>query len=197
MKKILLVFLWSMGTLTVLILSLFTLSFSANVREGDKLLTRQVQKLAGSNQYEFYAALPQVLGSFTTAVQAADARPELIRQYLEKYKSPLLPYADSVVSLSDQYNLDFRLIVSIAMCESNLCKKIPAGSYNCWGFENGETRFRSYEQALEQVSKTLKEGYLDQGLITPEQIMPKYAPPSVAKGGPWARCVNQFMNELQ
>jgi len=197
MKKIFLVCFWFIGNLTVLGLSLFALYFSENVKEGEKLLSIQAKKLALSNQYEFYASLPQVLGSFTTAVQAADARPELLREYLKKYKSPLLPYSDLIISLSDKYEIDFRLIVSIAQCESNLCKVIPPGSYNCWGFENGATRFFSWEQDLDQVSKTIKKEYSDKGLTTPELIMPKYDPPSVEKGGPWAKCVSQFMDELR
>lgn len=197
MKKFLLVVFWFPTTLFTLALAFLSFYYLDNVRAGEILLATQAKELASKNQYEFYAALPQVLGSFTTAVQAADARPELIRQYLNKYKSPLLPYSDLIVSLSDQYDLDFRLIVSIAQCESNLCKKMPEGSYNCWGFENGETRFHSWEQAINQVAKTLKERYINQGLTTPDLIMPRYAPPSVAKGGPWARCVNQFMEELQ
>ncbi len=197
MKKVLLVVFWFPLTMATLSGALLTLYFFDHVKAGDLLFAQQAKELALKNQYEFYAALPQVLGSLTTVVEAADARPELIRQYLVKYNSPLLPYADLIVKLSDQYNLDFRLIVSIAQCESNVCKRIPEGSYNCWGFENGATHFRSFEQALEQVAKTLKEGYIDQGLTTPDLIMPKYAPPSVAKGGPWAKCVNQFMEELK
>lgn len=197
MRKILLVGFWFPATILTLILALFTFYFLDNVRAGEILLSKQTKELVSKNQYEFYAALPSVLGTFTTAVVAADARPELIRQYLKKYNSPLLPYADTIVNLSDQYGLDFRLIVSIAQCESNLCKKIPPGSYNCWGFQNGATYFQSFEQALNQVAKTLKEGYIDQGLITPELIMPKYAPPSIEKGGPWAKCVSQFMEELE
>lgn len=197
MRKFFLVVFWFPATILTLILTLLTFYFLDNVRAGEILLATQAKELASKNQYEFYAALPQVLGSFTTAVQAADARPELIRQYLKKYQSPLLPYTDFIIELSDKYNLDFRLIVSIAQCESNLCKKIPEGSYNCWGFQNGATRFQSFEQALNQVAKTLKEGYIDQGLTTPELIMPKYAPPSVEKGGPWAKCVSQFMKELE
>ena len=144
-----------------------------------------------------YAALPKVLGSSSSNLQSSDARPEIIKRYLKKYQSPLLPYAEEIVGLSDENNLDFRLIVAIAQCESNVCKKIPEGSYNCWGFENGATKFSSWNHALSRVAKTLKEGYIDKGLVTPEQIMPKYAPPSVAKGGPWAKAVNQFFSDLE
>lgn len=144
-----------------------------------------------------YAALPGEIGTVSQNIVADDARPLIVRQYLEQHQSPLLPYADFLCAMAEKYGLDYRLMIAIAQCESNLCKKSPAGSFNCWGFENGATRFLSWEQAIEQVAKTLKEGYIDQGLTTPEQIMPKYAPPSVEKGGPWAKCVNQFLEELE
>lgn len=197
MKNFLLAALWFPTAIFTLSLTFFTFYILENVRAGEILLAQQAKELASKNQYEFYAALPSVLGTFTSAVAAADARPEIVRQYLEKGRSPLLPHANLIVELSDMYSLDFRLIVAIAQCESNLCKKIPAGSYNCWGFQNGATRFLSWEQSLNQVAKTLKEDYIDRGLTTPQLIMPKYAPPSVEKGGPWAKCVEQFMEELR
>ncbi len=146
---------------------------------------------------QIYAALPAEVGSISMNIETDDARPIIIEQYLKNQHSPMLPYASFIFQMSQKYNLDYRLIVAIAQCESNLCKRAPENSYNCWGFENGSTHFLSWEQAIEQVAKTLKEGYYDQGLTTPEQIMPKYAPPSVEKGGPWAKCVSQFMGELE
>jgi len=146
---------------------------------------------------QLFAALPKEDGDVLGVFSSADARPIIIKKYLEKHKSPLLEYSDELLASSEKYGVDYRLIVAIAQCESNLCKKSPPGSYNCWGFENGDTKFLSWGQALDQVAKTLKEGYIDQGLTTPEEIMPKYAPPSVEKGGPWAKCVNQFMDELE
>ena len=144
-----------------------------------------------------YAALPREIGEVKGDFAVADARPVHAEQYLEKYHSPLLPYSDLIIELSEKYEVDFRLPLAIAQCESNVCKKMPKDSYNCWGFENGATKFESYEHALERVFKTLKEGYIDQGLTTPEKIMPKYAPPSVEKGGPWAKCVSKFIQEME
>ncbi len=110
------------------------------------------------------------------------------------------PFAPDIVSVSDKYSLDYRLLVAIAQQESNLCKKIPVDSHNCWGFGiygDKVTRFDNYRQALEIVAKALKKNYLDRGLVTPEAIMAKYTPPSVEKGGPWAKGVNQFMTDLE
>ncbi len=145
---------------------------------------------------------PQTFPQSETSISIvpADARSLIIKNYLTKYNSPLTEYADLVVQISDKYSLDYRLLVAIAQQESNLCKKIPENSFNCWGFGiYGDlvTRFGSYPEGLETVAKTLKKNYIDQGLKTPEQIMAKYTPPSVEKGGPWAKGVNQFLAEME
>ncbi|PIS13791.1 hypothetical protein COT65_02270 [Candidatus Shapirobacteria bacterium CG09_land_8_20_14_0_10_47_13] len=159
--------------------------------------SRQETAVQYTSTGQLFAALPKEAGEVTGEVLGADARPIIVEKYLQKYNSPFSAYADQLLAAAEKYNVDYRLIVAIAQCESNLCKKSPPGSFNCWGFENGETRFLSWEQAFDQVAKTLRERYLDVGLTTPEQIMPKYAPPSVAKGGPWAKCVSQFMEDLE
>jgi hypothetical protein len=154
------------------------------------------QVLAAQTSREENYLFPYFLGTFGTA----DARSRIIRNYLHKYASPLEPYSQNIVDISDKYSLDYRLLVAIAQQESNLCKKIPEGSYNCWGFGiYGDliTRFNNYPEALEKVAQTLKAEYLDRGLTTPEAIMAKYTPPSLEKGGPWAKGVNQFMLELE
>lgn len=182
---------------TTLAISLFTLVKIDQTKEFEALARQSVSQIASQSPSRLYAAIPEVLGEMSDAIQTGDARPVIIEKYLEAHNSPLLPYADELLAASEKYDVDYRLIVAIAQCESNLCKKSPAGSYNCWGFENGETEFLSWEQALDQVAKTLREDYLDEGLETPEEIMVKYAPPSVEKGGPWAKCVKQFIDELE
>jgi len=197
MVKLLVTLFWIPLTISTLVLALFNFYLLNNHQSSELALNQQAKEIALTNHYEFYSELPQVLDALAAPVQAADNRPDLIRQYLNKYNSPLYPYADYIVTTSDQYGIDYRLIVSIAQCESNVCKKIPYNSYNCWGFGNAKTRFESWEHAINYVAKTLKEDYYDLGLTTPDLIMPKYVPPSVAKGGPWAKCVNQFMSEIE
>lgn len=144
-----------------------------------------------------YAALPTTQDIPIEEVTQEDARVEMIRQFFAKYKSPLEPYAQNVVSSAEKYNLDFRLIPAIAMQESNLCSKIPNNSHNCWGFGiygSKVTRFNDYPQAIETVTKTLARDYKAKGLETPEQIMQRYTPSS---NGSWAKGVNHFMNVLQ
>jgi hypothetical protein len=143
-----------------------------------------------------FASLPSSFPTVSGVVAGSDARVELIRQYLADYNSPLEPYADSMVETADKYGLDYRLLTGIAQQESNLCKKIPPRSYNCWGWgihSQGTLKFDSFEEGIEIVSAGLKENYIDKGYTTIEDIMSKYTPLS---NGSWAFGVNKFMGDI-
>ena len=144
-----------------------------------------------------YLAAAEDLSSVDSKVVLADSRPLLIRNYLEKYHSPLLPYSQKIFDLSQKYGFDYRWIPAVAQQESNLCKKIPENSYNCWGYgihSRGTLRFASYDEALESYAAYLRREYFDKGLLTPEEVMGKYAPFSP---GSWASGVRQFMKEIE
>ena len=144
-----------------------------------------------------YASLPASIPTVSGHVTAGDARPEIVKQYLEYYNSPLVPYSDEIVKLADKYGIDYRFIPAIAQQESNLCHVIPDGSYNCWGWgitSVSSLGFDSYADGIETVTKGLKENYIDEGLTTPEAIMSKYTPQS---NGSWAHGVSEFMSEMQ
>ncbi|MBI4029268.1 MAG: hypothetical protein HY376_02795 [Candidatus Blackburnbacteria bacterium] len=146
---------------------------------------------------QVYAAIPDPVGKVAGAATVGDARVEIIRQYLEKYDSPLLPYADQIVAKAAENGVDFRLLVAIAQQESNLCKKIPENSFNCWGWgihSKGTLKFQNYSEAIDTISKGLKAEYLDKGYTTPEEIMKKYTP---ASPGTWAAGVTQFLVEME
>lgn len=144
-----------------------------------------------------FASLPAKIPSVAGAATSADARVELVRAYLEDYRSPLEPLAQFIVDTADKHGLDYRLTTAIAQQESNLCKYIPAGSYNCWGWgihSQGSLGFSSYEEGLETVSAGLKKNYIDMGYVTPEEIMKKYTPLSP---GTWAIGVNKFLADME
>ncbi|HPD45095.1 MAG TPA: hypothetical protein PK131_02875 [Candidatus Woesebacteria bacterium] len=130
-------------------------------------------------------------------VIGVDARPLIIEKYLEKYHSPLLPYADLIFNLSQTYGFEYYWIVAIAQQESNLCKKAPENSFNCWGYgihQAGTLKFDNYEIALKSFAEYLKREYFDKGYNTAELIMEKYCPNS---SGSWAYGVNQFIEEME
>lgn len=152
-----------------------------------------------------FASLPAYDQQMKTSFRTADARPEIIRQYLHKYESPLEPHADLIVQLSDQYKFDFRWMVAIAQQESNLCKRIPENSYNCWGWgiypepSNPSvlkvTRFDNYEDALRRIAPQFTKIFL-KGNHTkdPCEVMATYTPPSE---GSWCAGVTQFFGHLE
>ena len=144
-----------------------------------------------------YASLPTEFPSIDGEVGASDARPEIVKQYLEYYNSPLVPYSNLIVEVADKYSLDFRLLPAIAQQESNLCKIIPPESYNCWGWGitgSSTLGFKSFENGIEIVSKGLRENYFNKGYTTVEDIMSKYTPQS---NGSWAHGVSLFMDQMQ
>lgn len=197
-KNLILFFAFFILTPVVLGVSLFSLS---SLSHFEKVNTKEVlgtkSVLTSTSGLKVFASLPVTSPSISGGAEAADARPELIRQYLAFYKSPLLPFSDFIVATADKYGLDFRLITAIAQQESNLCKIIPPESYNCWGWgihSRGSLGFTSYEEGIETVSKGLRDEYLNKGYLTVEEIMSKYTPLS---NGSWAKGVSQFMSEME
>jgi hypothetical protein len=132
-----------------------------------------------------------------TEFKTTDIRIANLKFFFRKYESVLYDKSEFIVKMADQYKLDYRLIPAIAMQESGLCKHIYEGSHNCWGwgiYGDKVTRFDSYEEAIETISRGLKLYYVDKGLTTPEAIMRKYTPPST---GSWAFGVNFFLKAIE
>lgn len=193
MKKLGAILLWFAVTIFTLLLSL---SFYTNISSQPNISFRPTIIENTTNTITSHAILPQVLGSFTYKVKSNDAIPEIVKNYLEKYNSPLLPYSNYLVSTARDHGMDPRLLVAIAQQESNLCKKIPKGTHNCWGWgihSQGTLGFENYKQAIDAVTKGISQNYLGKGLVTPAEIMAIYTPLS---DGSWAKGVQQFLDEM-
>lgn len=152
------------------------------------------------NQYRLYQALPSDKIQISEKIIHGDARSLIVGDFLNSHNSPLALYAEDFIAVSDFYQLDFRLLPAIAMQESNGGKKVPDGTFNPFGYGiygSKKVHFEGWSDAISTVGKALREDYLNEGLHTPVQIMAKYTPPSLAKGGTWAIGVNQFMEELK
>jgi len=147
---------------------------------------------------QIYASLPSNIPSINTTTHMADARVEIIRQYLSYYNSPLTQHANDLIVAADKYDLDFRLLVAIAQQESNLCKKIPPNSHNCWGWgihSAGTLKFADYKTAINAVASGLKNEYIDKGYTTVDEIMDKWVPHSPERA--WASGVKKFMEDME
>lgn len=185
---------WFPVTLVLLIINLSLLSQLS--KKGDTYAYKPVvlPAVAATSGSE------QVLGA---SIQAADARALVLGNFLERHNSPLAPYAEYIVSRAEHYNIDYRVVPAIAMCESTGGKRIPSSdSYNAWGIsvETGETSgavFKNWMHAIEWVTKYMYEKYYNRGIQDLVDIGAIYAPPSVANGNSWANCVSFFINEIQ
>lgn len=153
--------------------------------------------------YQMYKALPASVPNINqqdTAISKGDAREIIIANFFENRKAPLAEVAQKFIEVADRYNIDYRLLPAIAMQESQGGKRMPANSFNPFGYGvygAKVMKFNSFEEAIEKVAQGLRNNYLDQGLITPEQIMAKYTPPALEKGGSWAIGVAAFMEQLR
>lgn len=181
---------WFAASTTALI---FSLIFSLYLSTA-KTVKPNVQNL------KLYAALPATESTISQDISFADGRAKIIEDFFQNYKSPLSNLGSVFIRVADKYQLDWRLLPAIAMQESNGAKKVINNSFNPFGYGiygSLVIRFNSWEEAIERVGKGLREDYLDKGLKNPYQIMAKYTPPSLAKGGAWAKGVSTFMEELR
>ncbi|MBI4066573.1 hypothetical protein HY411_02545 [Candidatus Gottesmanbacteria bacterium] len=195
-RKLLLTALWFPLTFVLLLLNLALLR---------SLYLEQLQiQAADTTQRSFKqitaaAGTAQILG---TSVIAGDARALLLQSFLELHRSPMAPYANLIVSEADVNGLDFRLVVAIAMCESNLGKRMPKmDEFNAWGIavytgENKGKAFDSWPHAIGWVSQYIKNKYYDRGIRDLKDIGIIWAPPSVDKGNSWMNCVESFQGTI-
>ena len=124
-----------------------------------------------------------------------DHRVKILEGYLNEYNSPLAPHARSFIESADKYDLDWKLLVSIAGLESSYGKHIPQNSHNGWGwgYNNGTVKhFASWDEAIEEISRGLRQGYLKELKDSDPYIIG----PTYAASPTWAVRVTYFMNRL-
>ena len=121
-----------------------------------------------------------------------DYRVENLKNFFQKYDSPLEEYAEDFVKYADKNELDYRLIPAITGVESTFGKRIPLDSYNAYGWANGSFAFESWEESIACVSETLKTKYIDRGAESIYEIARIYAPPSTT----WGSKVTYFVSKI-
>jgi len=201
---------WFPATILTIFTSLFLLLFTTQVKGADFYLRVQAQELANDNQYEFYAAMPNIIGSMTSAIEAGDARFLVLKNFLDKYRSPMIPHdkiAQLFVEKADQYGLtEYRLPLAIAAQESNLGEHMPSEDcHNPWGWgihTRGTLCFGSWEEAIDKYVKGLTTQYGDILAVKDreemlQKLMERYAPRSLENGGSWKNGVLHFLQEME
>lgn len=115
-----------------------------------------------------------------------------LQKFLRKYKSPLVNSSKKFIEVSEKYNLDWRFLVAISGIESTFGKFVPYGSYNAFGYDNGQARFNSFDEGIEVVGRYLFE-MKNKGFDDSEKLGPIYTPPNFRN---WTSSVNYFMSEI-
>jgi len=123
---------------------------------------------------------------------AFDYRVYTLRKFLSQFNSPLMPYSSEFIKEADYYGIDYRLVPAISGVESTFGKQIPFGSYNAYGWVNGNYSFKSWSDSIQIVSKTLKYNYIDKGVVSIASIARVYAPPSTT----WGSKVQYFVSKI-
>lgn len=121
-----------------------------------------------------------------------DQRAQALQNVLNRYNSPLAPYAKNYVEAADKYGIDWRLLPAIAGLESTFGKRQLAGSYNSYGWGGGRIYFDSIDHGIDTVLYGLKNRYMSRGATTVETIAPIYS-----ESATWAPRVRFFMNKFE
>lgn len=152
-------------------------------------------KAAISSQSGNIAVASATLTDKTYDPYINDKRVVALYDFLGKYDSPLVQHAQIFVRAADKYKLDWRLVVAISGVESTFGKQLPYNSNNAWGwgiFDKNTIYFSSYPEAIETISKSLREDYIDKwGAKNVYQIGRYYASSST-----WAQRVVYFMGKI-
>jgi hypothetical protein len=197
LRKSLLVFAWFPITLVILVINLSLLAAMSRFEKPPHPLSAATPSESG---FAASSGTPAVLSA---TVIAGDSRTLLLESFLNKYGSPMSPYAKLIVDEADKYGFDFRLLPAIAMCESNLGKHVPLkAGFNPFGIAvyTGTLKgknFDNWEHAIEWVSQYVSERYYSQGITNLIDIQQQWAPPAAENGNSWAKCVQFFENSMQ
>lgn len=130
----------------------------------------------------------------TIVAKKLDPEAQILQKYLAKYDSPLQYHAQDFIDAAKQYNLDWKLLPSIAGVESTFGKFIPGG-YNGWGWGVYGTQaiyFASWNEAIFTIAQGLRENYFNKGYNEPYSINKIYAASPT-----WGFRVSYFMNDLE
>lgn len=131
------------------------------------------------------------LAAITTTQSGVDHRVKALENVLNRYNSPLAPYAASYIAAADKNGTDWKLLPSIAGLESGFGKRLMPGSHNAYGWGSGHIYFTSWEEGMDKINAALKAKYYARGADTVWTIGPIYA-----ESPTWAVRVNSFMEQM-
>jgi hypothetical protein len=189
MRLLVLLLLWTVTSVTLLAVTLVNLVYYQHPPS----IAKMNQAVAAKTNLLVVTIQPTVM----ITPPAQDIRIIALTRFLEDNRSPLKDFAEDIVYQADLNGIPYYLVPAIAMQESGGCKRIPEDSYNCWGFGiygNKVIRFASYKEAITNVTKTVKEAYIKNGLTNATLVEDRWTPSS---DGQWSSAVNYFIGKIK
>ena len=178
---------------------------------------KQARALAAAAAAQAAAQQQSVLASFSSGsaamvnftppanvglVPPGEVTAEMIDAYLYSKQSPMTGSGVAFLESAQRWGLDPRLLVAISGAESGFGAQ-TCGAYNAWGWScpNSPVEFYSWADAIETISKGLREGYVNQGRSSVLLIQQKYCPVGAANdptglNSAWLGNVSKFLVEL-
>ncbi len=105
---------------------------------------------------------------------------ERIRAFLAGRGSPLAAEAETFVAAGIAHDVDPRVVVGIAIAESNGGERLPAGSHNAWGWggsgPHGLAVWGSWEESIHDYTERLGQRYETDGVSG--EFARTYCPPN-------------------
>jgi hypothetical protein len=99
---------------------------------------------------------------------AEDPRLTALRQFLAEKESPIEHLAEDFLIAADRYDLDWRLLPSVAFVESTAGKLYK--NNNIFGWNNANTKFASVRDGIYHVGQRLGDGDLYRGKSMVEKL---------------------------
>lgn len=82
-----------------------------------------------------------------------------IKHKLESLRCPIINQSDYFVEVAERYDLDYRLLPSIAIMESSCGKHYIRNTNNFLGWGSGKIKFRDQKECIESVAKYISKNY--------------------------------------
>ena len=82
-----------------------------------------------------------------------DVREAILRRFLNQMHSPAEPYSENFIREADAYQLDWRLLPSLAVVESGAGQKCRGN--NLFGWANGDRHFSTIADGIHHVAEAL------------------------------------------
>ena len=155
-------------------------------------IPHQSEKLEAYEQASNFVGQKNQSNAVVAQIKAKnDDRAERLARFLESRNSPMSADATSLIEIADRYDIDWKFLPAIAGVESTFATATPGSSYNPYGWNNGNFRFKNWVVASDYVAKEIRSRWGTNGEITPWQVGPGYAASPT-----WASRVNFYMKTI-